>query len=125
MRQNRIIIICALLLTVLLQACTDYLAEDPRGRLYSSEFYNTSTAAAETATNSLYNLFTDAYQGSLSGVNTYGVTPAGQRYISYLTDVTGEDVWVKNTGKSSRQNLDRYLYSTDNDQIEFMYFIVT
>lgn len=115
-------ILLALLIIVSLSSCEDALKENPKGRLYPSELLSTAELA-QSNINSLYGIFVAGTRGSLSGVMTHGITPASQRYITYLTDVPGEDIWVSNTNNVARTSIDMFTYSNNgNDNIDRMYY---
>lgn len=107
---------------LMLPACSDVLDEDPKGSLYPYELLSDATLA-ETTINSLYGILVTEYRGALSKVETHGITPAAQRYISYLCDVPGEDMWISNTTNVSRTSIDMFTHTYDgNDNIDRMYY---
>lgn len=110
-------------LTILgLSACSDFLDENPKGQLYPNELLN-DFSLAESSINSLYGIFVTEYRGVLSNVQTHGITPAAQRYISYLCDVPGEDIWISNTSNVSRTSIDMFTHNYDgNDNLDRMYY---
>lgn len=107
---------------LLLLSCSDALDENPRGQLFPGELLSTAKLA-ENSINSLYGILVNESRGTLSNVITHGITPASQRYISYLCDVMGEDMWISNTGNVSRTSIDLFTHSNDgNDNLDRMYY---
>lgn len=105
-----------------LSACSDFLTEDPKGQLYPNELL-LDASLAESNINGLYGILVANYRGVLSNVQTHGITPAAQRYISYLCDVPGEDIWISNTSNVSRTSIDMFTYNYDgNDNLDRMYY---
>ena len=103
-------------------SCQDVLDENPRGQLYPTEILS-SVSMAESTVSALYGILVSESRGGLSGVATHGVTPAAQRYASYLKDVPGEDLWVSNTGQVSRTAIDMFTHTYDgNDNLDRMYY---
>ena len=103
-------------------ACSDLLDEEPKGSLYPNELLS-SADLAESSINALYGILVSESRGTLSNVNTHGITPAAQRYISYLCDVPGEDIWISNTGNVSRTAIDMFTHTYDgNDNLDRMYY---
>lgn len=120
--KSKINIISLLISAVTIAACSSALDENPKGKLYPSELLS-SGELAQNSINSLYGILVDQSRGSLSNVNTHGITPAAQRYISYLCDVPGEDIWISNTGNVSRTSIDLFTHTYDgNDNIDRMYY---
>ena len=115
--------ICLLIACVFLfGACSDALDENPKGSLYPNELLS-SADLAESSINALYGILVSESRGTLSNVNTHGITPASQRYISYLCDVPGEDMWISNTGNVSRTAIDMFTHTYDgNDNLDRMYY---
>jgi starch-binding outer membrane protein, SusD/RagB family len=103
-------------------SCDGFLEENPKGHLFPTEILSTAQMA-ESSVNSLYGVLTQEFRGTLSNVATHGVTPAAQRYASYLKDVPGEDIWVSNTGNVARTSIDMFTHSHEgNDNIDRMYY---
>ncbi len=102
-------------------SCAGFLDEDVRSSAAPDLIFN-SQSGVLAATRGCYSIFTEASFKTQGGIPAYGITPSAQRYMFLLTEVPGDDCWIRNTNNNPRVVMDTYQFDADNENIAAMYF---
>jgi len=108
-------------LSATMMSCAGFLDEEPKSDLAPQLIYNSKTGITSVL-RGCYRIFTENSFSTQGGIKAYGITPAAQRYIFLLTEVPGDDCWIRNTNNAPRVTLDTYQHDADNENIAAMYF---
>lgn len=108
-------------LICMLSGCDSFLKEDPRSSATPDLIFQ-SESGVVAALRNCYTIFTASKFDVDGGVTAAGITPAANRAFFLLSEVPGDDCWIRNTNNNPRVTLDTYQFDADNENIATMYF---